>query len=243
MQQYGGNFFIVTGPATGYGQLTRLGLTPVFIRPWNDLDTDRTAEGGAAAWGNMSKKRRGGKRPDTEAITRAKKNNRALLPLEVTQKVWSNFTETVEMAGPEGWMRASIARLLPADQTLAASLPRLAALAALQLDEGYITSARLQALSIGGEAASSALADVEEEEPDIAEALRTEFPGAQLVVRVRARRIFPNCPRYIHRMQLVEASPYVPDAAGAAPVPAWKRFEMFRDVLPRDDAARDDDAG
>ncbi|MDL1900686.1 hypothetical protein FBR02_07950, partial [Anaerolineae bacterium CFX9] len=174
MQQYGGNFFIVTGPATGYGQLTRLGLTPVFIRPWNDLDTDRTAEGWAAAWGNMSKKRRGGKRPDTEAITRAKKNNRALLPLEVTQKVWSNFTETVEMAGPEGWMRASIARLLPADQTLAASLPRLAALAALQLDEGYITSARLQALSIGGEAASSALADVEEEEPDIAEALRTE---------------------------------------------------------------------
>ena len=28
---------------------------------------------------------------------------------------------------------------------------------------------------------------------------RREFPGAQLVVRVRASRIFPNCPRYIHR--------------------------------------------
>ena len=31
-----------------------------------------------------------------------------------------------------------------------------------------------------------------------------ELTGAQLVVRVRAEAIFPNCPRYIHRMQLVE---------------------------------------
>ena len=45
------------------------------------------------------------------------------------------------------------------------------------------------------------------------------FEGAQLVVRVRARRIFPNCPRYIHRMALVERSVYSPSpwprAAGA----------------------------
>ena len=42
--------------------------------------------------------------------------------------------------------------------------------------------------------------------------LRAEFVGAQLVVRVRAQRIFPNCPRYIHRMSTTEASPYVPRA-------------------------------
>src|SRR6195256_4027266 len=30
------------------------------------------------------------------------------------------------------------------------------------------------------------------------------FEGAQLVVRVRAASIFPNCPRYIHRMQTFE---------------------------------------
>ena len=29
--------------------------------------------------------------------------------------------------------------------------------------------------------------------------LLAELPGAQLVVRVRAQKIFPNCPRYIHR--------------------------------------------
>jgi hypothetical protein len=33
---------------------------------------------------------------------------------------------------------------------------------------------------------------------------RAPYPGAVFVVRVHAERIFPNCPRYIHRMQLVE---------------------------------------
>jgi uncharacterized protein len=65
--------------------------------------------------------------------------------------------------------------------------------------------------------------------------LQGEFTGAQFVVRVRATHIFPNCPRYIHRMQLAEASPYVPRPGVEPPVPAWKRFEMFSDVLPRRD--------
>jgi predicted pyridoxine 5'-phosphate oxidase superfamily flavin-nucleotide-binding protein len=65
--------------------------------------------------------------------------------------------------------------------------------------------------------------------------LRDEFTGAQVVVRVRATHIFPNCPRYIHRMQLAEASPYVPRPGIELPVPAWKRLEMFSDVLPRED--------
>ncbi len=37
-----------------------------------------------------------------------------------------------------------------------------------------------------------------------------EFPGAQFVVRVHVRRLFSNCPRYIHRMALVERAPSVP---------------------------------
>ncbi|HET7764727.1 MAG TPA: pyridoxamine 5'-phosphate oxidase family protein [Burkholderiales bacterium] len=68
--------------------------------------------------------------------------------------------------------------------------------------------------------------------------LLAAFEGAQLVVRVRATRIFPNCPRYIHRMALVEASPYSPRPGHTPPVPKWKRFEAFCDVLPRDDPAR-----
>jgi len=68
--------------------------------------------------------------------------------------------------------------------------------------------------------------------------LLESFAGAQMVVRVRATRIFPNCPRYIHRMSVVEASPYVPRAGYTPPVPKWKRFEAFCDVLARDDPAR-----
>jgi len=63
-----------------------------------------------------------------------------------------------------------------------------------------------------------------------------EYPGAQSIVRVRAERIFPNCPRYIHRMQLVEHSAYAPRPEYAPPEPDWKQMEIFRDALPRKDA-------
>ena len=64
--------------------------------------------------------------------------------------------------------------------------------------------------------------------------LKEAYPEAQAIVRVRAQHIFPNCPRYIHRMQLVEASPYVPAAGRATPVPGWKRADAFKDYLPKD---------
>ena len=65
--------------------------------------------------------------------------------------------------------------------------------------------------------------------------LRAEFPGSVFIVRVAASRIFPNCPRYIHKMQLVEYSAYAPRADYAPPVPAWKTFDTFRDALPARD--------
>lgn len=69
--------------------------------------------------------------------------------------------------------------------------------------------------------------------------LRPEFPGAVFVVRVTASRIFPNCPRYLHRMQLAEYSAYAPRPDHTPPVPAWKTFDAFRDALP----PRDRDGG
>jgi predicted pyridoxine 5'-phosphate oxidase superfamily flavin-nucleotide-binding protein len=63
------------------------------------------------------------------------------------------------------------------------------------------------------------------------------WPGAQLVVRVRAREVFPNCPRYIHRYELVERSRYVPVAGIEPPVPDWKTRDWARDVLPSSDQA------
>jgi len=74
-------------------------------------------------------------------------------------------------------------------------------------------------------------------DPD--DALLAAWPGALLAVRVRARQVFPNCPRYIHRYELVERSRYVPRADAAPPVPDWKRRDWARDVLPAGDPAGD----
>jgi predicted pyridoxine 5'-phosphate oxidase superfamily flavin-nucleotide-binding protein len=64
--------------------------------------------------------------------------------------------------------------------------------------------------------------------------LRERTVGAQLVVRVAARSIFPNCPRYIPTMALTDPSIYAPRAGCDPPEPAWKDFDVFRDcVHPR----------
>jgi predicted pyridoxine 5'-phosphate oxidase superfamily flavin-nucleotide-binding protein len=62
--------------------------------------------------------------------------------------------------------------------------------------------------------------------------LLVEFPGATLLVRVTADSIFPNCPRYIHKMKMVEHSVYAPGAGHAPPVPGWKKNPAFSDVVP-----------
>jgi hypothetical protein len=55
--------------------------------------------------------------------------------------------------------------------------------------------------------------------------------GAQLIVRVEARAIFPNCPRYISAMQMVSPSIYTPQPKCEPPEPAWKSFDAFKDVM------------
>jgi predicted pyridoxine 5'-phosphate oxidase superfamily flavin-nucleotide-binding protein len=72
---------------------------------------------------------------------------------------------------------------------------------------------------------------------DEGDELMAEYPGAQFVVRVRAREVFPNCPRYIHRMELVERSRFVPRGDAPPPVPDWKRKDWACDVLPEGDPA------
>jgi predicted pyridoxine 5'-phosphate oxidase superfamily flavin-nucleotide-binding protein len=69
------------------------------------------------------------------------------------------------------------------------------------------------------------------------------YPGAQCVVRVRATQVFPNCPRYIHRMELIERSRFVPRAHREPPVPDWKRSDWACDVLPHSDPAHEPPEG
>ena len=69
--------------------------------------------------------------------------------------------------------------------------------------------------------------------------LMKEFAGAQLMVRVRAERVFPNCPRYIHTMELMQHSKYSPKLDHVSPVPEWKVQPDIKDALPPGDPARD----
>jgi predicted pyridoxine 5'-phosphate oxidase superfamily flavin-nucleotide-binding protein len=62
--------------------------------------------------------------------------------------------------------------------------------------------------------------------------LLASVPGAQLIVRVTASVIFPNCPRYIPTLTLAEPSVYVPKTETPPVEPAWKSFEIFKDVVP-----------
>lgn len=64
-----------------------------------------------------------------------------------------------------------------------------------------------------------------------------EYPGAQLIIRVQAEQIFPNCPRYIHKMQIVKYSKYAPRLDYTPPEPEWKQMKEFRDALPRNSNA------
>ncbi|MEN3311504.1 MAG: uncharacterized protein V7645_833 [Actinomycetota bacterium] len=78
------------------------------------------------------------------------------------------------------------------------------------------------------------LASVDEADP-----LLPEYPEAQLVVRVQATEVFPNCPRYIHEYKLVDRSRFVPKAECETPVPQWKQSDWAHDVLPENDPAND----
>jgi predicted pyridoxine 5'-phosphate oxidase superfamily flavin-nucleotide-binding protein len=74
---------------------------------------------------------------------------------------------------------------------------------------------------------------------DPADPILSDYPEAQFIVRVRAREVFPNCPRYIHRYTLVERSRFVPKKGGVTPVPGWKCADWSADALPAKDPARD----
>ena len=77
---------------------------------------------------------------------------------------------------------------------------------------------------------------------DFEDDLRSWWPEAQFVVRVATREIFPNCPRYVHRYEKVQASAFVPREDCETPVPSWKRADWAVDVLPGGDPALDPDA-
>ena len=68
--------------------------------------------------------------------------------------------------------------------------------------------------------------------------LLREYPESELIVRVTLSKMWVNCPRYIPRMQRVEASRNVPGVMPETPLADWKRIDIFQDVLPEGDRDR-----
>src|SRR5262249_16307259 len=58
MEMYGANFIIVTGPLTGFDPLLNLGLTPIYLRAWNDEDYARLVQRWAESWPTIAGKGR-----------------------------------------------------------------------------------------------------------------------------------------------------------------------------------------
>ncbi len=73
---------------------------------------------------------------------------------------------------------------------------------------------------------------------DAAASVEPPYAESQFVVRVSVRQVFPNCPRYIHKLHRIEASKFVPRPAVRTPVPGWKRMDWACDVLPAGDPAQ-----
>ena len=68
--------------------------------------------------------------------------------------------------------------------------------------------------------------------------LMSQYPGAVMIVRVAVREIFGNCSRYVHKMQLVKRSKFVPKPNVDTPEPVWKYLNAIQDVLPEKDSKR-----
>jgi predicted pyridoxine 5'-phosphate oxidase superfamily flavin-nucleotide-binding protein len=68
--------------------------------------------------------------------------------------------------------------------------------------------------------------------------LLAEYAEAQFIVRIAVREVFGNCPRYVHRMQAVERSAYVPKAGVQTPIPEWKKQADWNAVLSLNDRAK-----
>ena len=79
---YRENFFIITGAPEHHGVLTQeIGLTPVYLRPWSDVDRAQYVDNWATNWTKTAKRRIGAQPPVEELVNLVKNNLRTLSPL------------------------------------------------------------------------------------------------------------------------------------------------------------------
>lgn len=147
VKEYRRNFFIVAGAPNGYGKMMRAGLTPVFLRPWYDLDVKDAAKRWAENWTDIvGKRRRDVTKPGEELIASVLENSRGLSVLDVCLKLRAVYSGELEPDSlPGAWMRTYLTSAGLTDDML----PKAIQAAVMQLDEGYITAQRMYELAIG----------------------------------------------------------------------------------------------
>jgi HEAT repeat protein len=112
MALYHDNFMIVAGPESGFGPLTQLGLTPIFLRAWNDADAQNMVLKWAQAWPSLD---RNNKPIDEPVLKRVATNLRGRSALDITLKTWAAFAGDEQEIGRRGWYDFYIRRTLPAN--------------------------------------------------------------------------------------------------------------------------------
>lgn len=68
--------------------------------------------------------------------------------------------------------------------------------------------------------------------------LLSQYKEAEFVVVVKLSELWQNCPRYIHQMEKVRESRYVPRQACETPIAEWKRIDLMQDVILEKDKAK-----
>lgn len=136
MEQYRENMVILTCPTMGYQRALDLGFAPVYLRPW----TDPTIAESAALWGHAWSSLSGLKdSADDREIEAMQQNNRGRSPLDLALRFLSRYAHQEE-DHPTAHMAYYLQNRF---ERVADTQSEWPALAALQLDEGFITLARL----------------------------------------------------------------------------------------------------
>lgn len=147
LHQYPGNFLIMTGPAMGYGNLMRLDITPLLVKPWSPREVEEYIEKWASQWTFISgTRKKPGPEASLEQIKRAKQDTYALTPAELTLKIWAAFASDKNQPHLDMWLKAFIEHHLPKDSPLEEAIPLLKMAATLQIDLGFATRQGIYAL-------------------------------------------------------------------------------------------------
>lgn len=183
LKQYGKNFIVMTSQLKGYGHLTQMGMTHVYMKPWNRREVQQFVEQWAAAFPQVrGTSRHPGEEIKPSQIKRALTNSYAHSPAELVIRVWGAFSTEDMQPDFEAWIDAYMADHTPRGMALddpeVVQVLQLAG--ALQIDLGFVNRRGLEALvgqqeSSGSGAISQDTLDELEHEQE--EALETGDDG------------------------------------------------------------------